>query len=146
MITTQHTTNIDAVLASVRASVPSDHVLEVRNTAEYARYLHDKEGYSVLNDGVLQGAANEAIAKRLDARIRRGEAVADADIVEALEEAAVATVDFYQSAIGTKSTRGKVKLPPRLKHPGEWADDTERLASSYQSRVDGGEYKHHPYD
>ena len=128
MITAQHTSNIDAVIAEARRGVVSDHELEVRNVAEYAAELHAREGYSVLNDSVLAAAVEEAINERRAHLNRRGDLFTDRDAVWALEDAAEATVEFYQSVIGTTDKPGVVKLPPRPVHPGEWADDTEHLA------------------
>ena len=139
MITTKTTSNIDAVLAQARAALsgggPSEHVLEVRNTAEYAVYLEAREAYWVVSDEVLRHCANEAVAKRLTERNRAGALLTDSDVVEALHEAADETVEFYQSTIGTTDEPGRVKLPPRPTHPGAFSDDTEKLASSYESRV-----------
>ena len=46
-------------------------------------------------------ARNQALAERLDRRSRDGRLLTDADLVGALEDAADATVGFYQSVIGT---------------------------------------------
>ena len=150
-LSVEHTSNIEAILAEVQASLdqaqgPSDHVLEVRNTAEYAAYLEAREAYWVVSDEVLEHCANEAGAKRLAERNRAGELLTDTDVVEALEEAADLAVAFYQSTIGTTDKPGPVKLPPRATHPGAWSDDSEELASRYQSRVDDGPYQTYDYD
>ena len=144
MITTQHTSNIDAVLAEARLGVVGDHVLEIRNVADYAVELHAREGYSVLNDDVLRSAVEEAIDERRAHLNRRGELLTDRAAAWALEDAAEATVEFYQSVIGTTDRPGVVKLPPRPVHPGEWASDTENLVSSYESQVDDGPITKYP--
>lgn len=145
MIIARHTSTIDVVLAEARRGLVGDHAVEVRNVAEYAVYLHAKEGFSVLNDGIFQNAVRESINKRLKRRNRQGEMLRDSDVVEGFGKGAGETVSYYQSVIGTTDKPGKVKLPPRPKHPGEWADDTEKLAGSYQSRVDSGAYRRYDY-
>ncbi len=151
MLTTRSTSNIDDVLSSARLQFPDagerkEHVLEIRNATEYAQELHDRHGYYVMNDRVLADAVDESIQDRMEARQKKGELLTDADLVEALHEAAFATVEFYQAVIGTKNTPGQYRPPPRPRHEGQWADDSGVLASSYEHRVDGGPWEEHPYE
>ena len=149
MITTKVTSNIDAVIAEARRALsqnegPSEHILEVRNTADYAVYVHDREGYYVLNDEALEAAAQHAVADRLAVRGQRGEMLTDTDMVEALGEAADVVVEFYQEVVGTTDQPGRRKRPPRPVHSGGFASDTERLISSYERQVDDGDVKKYP--
>ena len=148
MITTRHTSNIDQVLASVQGLAtdgPSDHTLVIRNVAYYAVYLQAKEAYWVLNDDVLREKVQEAFERKLTELSRRGLLLTGGAIIEAFREAAAEVVAHYQSVIGSSDTPGKVKLPPRPVHPGGFADDTEHLAGSYQSLLDGGPVTTYPY-
>ena len=150
MLKTTTTSNIDAVLREAQqalsgASGPSEHVLEVRNVADYAEYLEAREAFTVLNDDVLADAVHESLAERMEGRGREGRSLSDEDVVEALGEAGDQVVSVYQQVIGTTDEPGKVKLPPRPVHTGGFASDTEVLISSYQSRVDGGEWEEYPY-
>lgn len=138
-----HTTissNIDAVIAEVtRLPLPEDEYTgQIVNDTPYARYLHDRVGYWVMNDSVLAAYFHDMVGVHLGQAAARGLLMSEADMRAAFVEALDLTVDYYTSVIGTKSTPGKVKPPPRPMHPGAWADDTEQLVRSYVTYLRAG--------
>jgi hypothetical protein len=134
------TSNIDKVIAAAEAQMPKDgtHTGEVINTADYAKYLHDRVAYWVLNDSVLAAYFDEELRRAVREASAAGELFSDARRTAAEKRALKRTVDFYQSVIGTADTPGKVKPPPRPTRAGGYSDDTETLVGSYESLLRSG--------
>jgi len=108
-------------------------VLEVVNDTDYARYLHDKVGYWVMNDTV----ALNITARHLRKLVVSDKRLTEGHVEEALAEAGKAIVAAYTRVVGTKNTDGREMGAPRPKHKGQWADDTVTLAKGFTATVIG---------
>ena len=142
--------NIEPVLASYENELPlEDHELEIGNSAPYARELHEREGFSVLNASSLA----EQVAIHLRAALLNTRPLSDDEITGALKAAANAEVARLQGFTGgmvpgvERDSRGKiVDKSPRPEHPEGWGDRTTQLASSFYRKVDGAGVRVYPYD
>lgn len=108
-------------------------VLAFVNDTDYARYLHDKVGYWVMNDTL----AVNITARHLRKLVRSDAPLTQENIEDALEDAAEAVIAAYTRVVGQKMTAGREMSPPRPKHKGQWADDTVTLAKNFEATLIG---------
>ena len=138
--------NLDEVLRSYDRELPTRryYLLQVINRADYARFLHDREGYSVLSDRLALTFVENAL-KRL---VTSGRPISDDAIEQALKDASDAYVGHIQER--TSRLRPPIRSggPKRPAHPKpyNWADRTTELASSYERTVNGQHRKAYDYD
>lgn len=127
--------NLDDVLEWYEDRIPDRLIwmVKISNDTDYARYLHDKVGYWVMND---QLAVN-ILARHLRKVARSDDPADDDRIREALTDAAEAIVDSYTRVVGRKDTDGREMTAPRPKHKGQWADDTVTLAKNFVAELVG---------
>jgi hypothetical protein len=133
------TDNFDEALTSVSDELPDEeHTLTVANLMEYAVYLHDKEGFFVFNDAILQKLVREKLKGLLGSS-----GISDEDVNGALETAAAEYVNYLLETIGETRPPLREGGPAREARRGHWADQTGNLAAHYRSRVDDGEVRSH---
>lgn len=106
------------------------------NDTEYARYLHDKTGYWVMNDSAALNILQARI-EDLAEEIAGGAPVTDEAIEEMLTAAAEDIIDYYTEVEGRKMEDGREMTAPRPQHRGEWADDTVTLVKNFVAYLNG---------
>jgi len=122
-------TNADDVLLDEIEE--EEHVLKVANVMEYAKYLHDREGFFVFNDEQLQRIAAQKL-QGID-----GEPT-DEKIEGALQTAAAEYVNWLLEQTGATRPPLKAGGTRRRARKGNWADVTGNLAAHYKSQVNDG--------
>jgi len=127
--------NFDEVAEWYEKQMPDRRiwVLSFVNDTEYARYLHDKVGYWVMNDTL----ALNITARHLRKLVNSDRLLTQDNIEDALEDAAKAVIAAYTRVVGQKMTAGREMSPPRPKHKGQWADDTVTLAKNFEATLIG---------
>ena len=141
--------NIDEVIAELEAqlAIPhKDHFLEIVNATPYAKYLHDRVGFWVMNDDTAIRYVWGELARAVMEASAAGRFISDSEILDALERAADKIVDAYQAVVGHTDKRGRSMLPPRPVHSGNWASDTTTLVRGYITYVDENPPKEHPWE
>lgn len=137
--------NISEVLRSYDREFPTRriHLLQVINNADYARYLHDRQGFSVLSDRLALSFVEQA----LKALVASGKPINDDNIEEALRDASDNYIEHLQSLTSTMRPPIRAGGPQRPAHPKplNWADRTTNLASSYERIVNGQHRKQYDY-
>jgi len=130
--------NIEDVLDWYQDHIPDRTIwlVSVVNETDYARYLHDRTGYWVMNDGAALNILEARLEELVDALDDRG-TVADKEIRDALTQAAEDIIDFYTDVQGQKDTDGREMDAPRPQHRGQWADDTVTLARGFVGYLGG---------
>lgn len=113
------------------------HVLLIRNTAEYAVYLHRLVGYWVMNDEKADKIVDEWMEKTKDQV-----PLTERNVERALEAAGYAIIDYYRSLTSNTVPGLRKGEKPRFTHPGAWADRSGILATSYRFRVNKKEEVH----
>ena len=111
----------------------TEWVLEIVNGTDYARYLHDKVGYWVMNDTI----ALNLTARSLRKLVASGEPISEEAVEEALTEAGKAILAAYTRVVGQTMRDGRAMEAPRPKHKGQWADDTVTLAKNFEANLIG---------
>ncbi len=131
------TSNFGEALSSLQAELPTQtHVLTVANVMEYARYLHDKEGFYVFNDQQLARIVREKLNG-----ISGG--FTDEAIEGALQTAAAEYVNWLLEQSGATRPPLRANGTRRRARKGGWADVTGNLAAHYKSQVNDGEIVDH---
>ena len=126
--------NFEAFIASWEDERPDDdHEVTFGNTESYARELHDRNGYSVLNDKLFA----QTLRKNLRQIFLQAKPFSDDNIRTALKEGCAQYAATLQSFTGDMRPPVSEGGPKRPAHPGGWADRTTALASGYYSVVDG---------
>jgi hypothetical protein len=110
--------------------------VSIVNDTEYARYLHDRTGYWVMNDSAALNTLQARI-EDLAEEIADGAPVTDEAIEETLTAAAEDIIDYYTEVEGRKMKDGREMTAPRPKHRGEWADDTVTLVRNFVAYLGG---------
>jgi hypothetical protein len=110
--------------------------VSIVNDTEYARYLHDRTGYWVMNDSAALNTLQARI-EDLAEEIADGAPVTDEAIEETLTAAAEDIIDYYTEVEGRKMKDGREMSAPRPKHRGEWADDTVTLVKNFVAYLGG---------
>jgi len=108
-------------------------VLEIVNDTDYARYLHSKAGYWVMNDTL----ALNITARHLQKLVNSDTPITEEAVEDALEDAATAVLSAYVRVVGAKDKAGREMGALRPKHKGQWADDTVTLATNFEATVIG---------
>lgn len=108
------------------------HSVVLSNNAEYARYLHDREGFYVFNDS---HAAQTLVDTMND--VERAGPMTTQRVETGLEVTGVREVNFLQSVTNEMRPPARTGEGPRAAHPGGWADVTGRLNRSYSIEVNG---------
>jgi len=111
----------------------TEWVLKIVNDTDYARYLHDKVGYWVMNDTL----ALNLTSRRLRALVASGRPISEETVEKALKKAAKAIIEAYTRVVGQKMRDGRAMEAPRPKHKGQWADDTVTLAKNFEATLVG---------
>jgi len=106
-------------------------VLAFLNDTDYARYLHDRVGYWVMNDSL----ALNLVSYHIGQLVNSDKLLNEKNIEATLEEAADAVVAAYTRVVGRKDTDGREMEAPRPKHAGNWADDTVTLAKNFEAEL-----------
>ena len=108
------------------------HTLELVNTREYARYVHDRDGLYVFND-------THAVRELTDTmeEVERFGPMTQERVEMGLEATAIREINFLQSVTNEFAAPVNPGEGPRAKHPGNWADDTGQLNRSYTFEVNG---------
>lgn len=108
-------------------------IVELGNAMDYALYLHERAGYSVINEQEWL----ETVTEFLAAHLAQGRPLTERAIAASLAEATEDTVRYFQQFVGAFQPPLTEGGPPRPKHAGglNWADRTTRLASAYFSVV-----------
>ncbi len=103
--------------------------LALGNLMDYAVYLHEKEGYSVINVGEWISTVEEFLA----AHLASGKPLTEAALAGTMLAATEDTVRYFQEFIPAFQPPLRKGLPERPKHAGglNWADRTTKLASAY---------------
>lgn len=130
--------NLEEVLDWYQDRIPDRLIwlLSIVNDTEYARYLHDRTGYWVMNDGAALNIL-EARVEELAEGLADADSVGDEAIRETLTAAAEDIIDYYTEVEGRKMEAGREMSPPRPQHRGEWADDTVTLVRNFVGYIGG---------
>jgi len=130
--------NLEEVLDWYQDRMPDRTIwlVSIVNETYYARYLHDRTGYWVMNDDAalnILEARIEDLAEDLAGR----DAVGDEEIRETLTQAAEDIIDYYTEVQGRKMKDGREMSAPRPQHRGDWADDTVTLVRNFVGYLNG---------
>lgn len=128
------TDNLDEVLDSYDGAFPSqNHTLTVANVMEYARDLHDREGFYVFNDELLQ----QIVRNKLEEAINAGLGLSDEVAQQALDAAGFEYVNRLLDLVGGVRPPVRPGEGTRQATRGGWATITGNLANSFRHQVDG---------
>lgn len=132
-------------LAGLRDIVPQRKRWQVAilNTQPYAIYLHNMNGYSVINtEPFMQNVVQAIRSVLLKPR------VTNTDFREALLDAGKVTIEAFQERTARMAPPIRAGGPQRPRHPRplNWADRTTKLASSYAVEVNRRHRRTPPYD
>lgn len=115
-------------LARIASSDRGSHRLEIQNNMDYARDLHERQGYYVFNDTHMLGVVDDWLEELVESN-------APLKIGLALEGAGFEEVNFLRSYTGEFKAGVRDNQGSREKHPGGWADITTNLMGAYRHKV-----------
>lgn len=135
--------NAAAYLRDLDMQVPrrKSWVSELGNAVDYALFLHNRHGYSVLND---EDWLRKTVLL-LTRLVRSSKPFTDAALKKALEGANEDEVRFLQSFTSRFQPPVRRGGAARPAHPGSWADRTTRLAKGYYSTINRGARRRYDY-
>lgn len=111
------------------------------NSAEYATHLQNRESFHVVDERAL----DREVTTTLRRLFRRKTPISRREVRDLLEAAAVRAGEKQQSFTGNLRPPARRGGPDRPAHPGNWADVTTHLASSYYVHVRGRARRYLPY-
>lgn len=132
--------NLDSAMDSLWEDLPSEgQTVTWANVMEYARALHVRDGYFVLNP---KEAAAE-VRRQLSKAQAAGKTLDEETISHALDAAGFEHINWLLEKIEETQPPVNAEDDPRQARQGSWSDVTGMLAHGYKHKVNDGEVESH---